>query len=124
MTQPLARSQTTGHIIPQGSNDFPGNLAESQLAAMDDVTMICVTGLNSTYLRVRGFLDQPGRTPEHQQWLTERAGRIFGNFEVAVDVVHRRTIQDILDNRPRAVEQAPQIIEVPQRGIIPRLFGR
>jgi hypothetical protein len=122
MTQPLARRQTTGQIIPQGSND-PGTLAEAQLAAMDDVTMICLTGLQTTYTHVRDFLNQPGRDPAQQQRFMEWGGRLFGNFEVAVDVVHRRAIQEILDTRPRAVEPPPRIIEVPQRGIIPRLFG-
>jgi hypothetical protein len=123
MAQPLARRQSTGDLLPQGRPGSPAQVTEAQLAAMQDVTLTCCAGWDDTYGKVQAFLSQPGRDAMHQQRLEHVAAGLFTDFTQSVAAIHRRALAEIVHPpEPQAVP-APRIIEVRQKGLLPRLFG-
>jgi hypothetical protein len=60
----------------------------------------------------------------HQQRFEQFAAGLFLDFTQSVSTIHRRALAEIVNPpAPKAVP-APRIIEVPQKGLFPRLFGR
>jgi hypothetical protein len=62
------------------------------------------------------------RSDQHQRWLLSRMANALHTYEVAADAIQRRTIGEIITNRPPEV--VTRIIEVLKKGILPRLFGK
>jgi hypothetical protein len=122
MAQPLARRQPTGELMPQGSPGAPEQLTEAQLRAIGRVTVTTIVGMRDLYGEVEALMAQGTRSDQHQKWLLSRTANAMHTYEVAADAIQRRAIGEIIANRPPEV--VTRIIEVPQKGMLPRLFRR
>jgi uncharacterized protein YgbK (DUF1537 family) len=122
MVQPLARRQPTGDLVPQGIPGSPEQLTEAQLRAIGRVTVTTIVEMSSLYGHVEALMAQGNRSDQHQKWLLSRTANVMRNYETAADAIQRRAISEIIANRPPEV--VSRIIEVPQKGLLPRLFGR
>jgi hypothetical protein len=81
-----------------------------------------IVAMRDLYGEVEGLMAQGNRLDQHQKWLLSRTAHALHTYEVAADAIQRRAIGDIIANRPPEV--VTRIIEVPQKGVLPRLFGR
>jgi hypothetical protein len=111
-------------IVVQGSNGLAVQLSESQLQQIGRVTMAVIRETDAIYGQAEDYIvqGQKRRSAAHQQRLIERAALALAGFDRGAAGIQNRAIADILENRPQQV-QVTRIVEVPQRGIIPRLFG-
>jgi hypothetical protein len=117
--QPLARRSLPGHLMPQGSNS-----SLAQLAEMGAVTLICQLGWHETYVKIQAELNQPGRSEAEQRQLAQFSASLFTEFTQGVTNVHRQALFDFINHRPVREVEVTRIVEVPQKGFVPRLFGR
>jgi hypothetical protein len=120
--QSVARRQPTGDLIPQGSPGSPEQLTEKQLQAIGRVTLTTIVEMSKLYGQVEALMEQGNRSDQHQKWLLTRTANAMHTYEVAADAIQRRAISEIIANRPPEV--VTRIIEVPQKGVLSRLFGR
>jgi uncharacterized protein Yka (UPF0111/DUF47 family) len=120
--QSLNRRQVTGDLMPQGSPGAPEQLTEDQLRAIGRVTVTTIVEMSTLYGQVEKLMEQGNRSDQHQRWLLPRAANALHTYEVAADAIQRRAIGEIISNKPPEV--VTRIIEVPQKGILPRLFGK
>jgi hypothetical protein len=112
-------------LIPNQPSSSPGSpeqLTEEQLQAIGSVTVTTIVEMSTLYGKVEAIMEQGKRSDQHQRWLLSRTANAMRNYEVAADAIQRRAIGDIIANRPPEV--VTRIIEVLQKGILPRLFGR
>jgi uncharacterized protein Yka (UPF0111/DUF47 family) len=116
------RSHSTGDLMPQAPPGGPEQLTEEQLRAIGSVTVTTIVEMSTLYGQVETIMEQGKRSDQHQRWLLSRTANAMRNYEVAADAVQRRAISEIIANRPPEV--VTRIIEVPQKGILPRLLGR
>jgi hypothetical protein len=116
MAQPLARRQLTGDLVPQGSPGSPEQLTEAQFKAIGRVTVMTMYG------HVEKLMGQVHHSDEFQRRFLSRTANAIHNYDAAVDAIQRRAISEIIANKPPEV--VTRIIEVPQKGIVPRLFGK
>ncbi len=123
MPDALARRQAADVVI-QGSNGLAVQLSESQLQQMGRVTMAVIRETDAVYAQAEDYIlqGQGNRSAAHQQRLIERAALALAQFDQGAAAVQTQAITNILHNQPQQVE-VTRIVEVPQRGIIPRLFG-
>jgi hypothetical protein len=108
--------------VPQGSPGAPEQLTEDQLRAIGRVTVTTIVEMSTLYGQVEAFMAQGNRSDQHQRWLLPHAANAMRNYEVAADAIQRRAIGEIIANKPPEV--VTRIVEVRQKGILPRLFGR
>jgi uncharacterized protein Yka (UPF0111/DUF47 family) len=120
--QSLSRRQATGELMPQGSPGSPEQLTEEQLRAAGSVTVTTIVEMRDLYGQVEVLMEQGKRSDQHQKWLLSRTANALHTYEVAADAIQRRAIAEIIANRPPEV--VTRIIEVPKKGILPRLFGK
>jgi hypothetical protein len=120
--QSITPTHTTGHIMPQERPGAPEQLTEDQLRAIGRVTVTTIVAMGDLYGQVETLMAQGNRTDQHQKWLLTRTANAMRNYEVAADGIQRRAIGEIIANRPPEV--VTRIIEVPKKGVLPRLFGR
>jgi hypothetical protein len=118
----IQRRATSGDIIPQGNPGSLEQLTEAQLRAIGRVTVTTIVEMRDLYGQVEKLMVQGNRSDQHQQWLLSRTANALHTYEVAADAIQRRAIGEIIANKPPEV--VTRIIEVPQKGILPRLFGR
>jgi hypothetical protein len=114
--------QPTSDIVPQGSPGSPEQLTDEQLRAIGRVTVTTIVAMRDLYGEVEALMAQGNRSDQHQKWLLTRTANALRNYEVAADGIQRRAIGEIIANRPPEV--VTRIIEVPKKGVLPRLFGR
>ena len=114
--------QLIGDIVPQGSPGAPEQLTDDQLRAIARVTVTTIVAMRDLYGEVEALMAQGTRSDQHQKWLLSRTANALHTYEVAADAIQRRAIGEIIANRPPEV--VSRIIEVPQKGLLPRLFGR
>jgi hypothetical protein len=120
--QQLTRRHTTGDIVLPGTNGFQVELTEAQLRQMAAVTKTLIAETDALNTDVEAFVTKPGRSVANQKSIEEFSALVVNNFARAAVGVQAQAFSAIMDNRPR--EQVTRIIEVPQRGLLPRLFGR
>jgi hypothetical protein len=114
--------QLTGDIAPQGSPGSPEQLTDDQLRAIARVTVTTIVAMRDLYGEVEALMVQGNRSDQHQKWLLSRTAHALHTYEIAAEGIQRRAIGEIIANRPPEV--VTRIIEVPQKGVLPRLFGR
>jgi hypothetical protein len=114
--------QLTGDIVPQGTPGSPEQLTEDQLRAIGRVTVTTIVEMSTLYGQVEALMAQGNRSDQHQKWLLTRTANALHTYEVAADGIQRRAIGEIIANRPPEV--VTRIIEVPKKGVLPRLFRR
>ena len=120
--QSIVPRQATGHLVPQGNGGSPEQLTEDQLRAIGGVTVTTIVEMSTLYGQVEAIMEQGKRSDQHQRWLLSRTANAMRTYEVGADAIQRRAIADIIANRPPEV--VTRIIEVPQKGVLPRLFGK
>jgi hypothetical protein len=118
----LARRQSAGDLVPQGSPGAPEQLTEDQLRAIGRVTVTTIVEMSTLYGQVEALMVQGNRSDQHQKWLLTRTANALHTYEVAADAIQRRAIGEIIANRPPEV--VTRIIAVPKKGVLPRLFGK
>jgi hypothetical protein len=120
--QSIVPRPPTGQLMPQGSPGSPEQLTEEQLKAIGRVTVTTIVEMSKLYGHVEALMVQGNRSEQHQKWLLSRTANALHTYEIAADGIQRRAIGDIIANRPPEV--VTRIIEVPPKGILPRLFGK
>jgi hypothetical protein len=120
--QSHSRRQSTGDLMPQTRPGAPEQLTEEQLRAIGRVTVTTVVEMSTLYGQVEAIMAQGNRSDQHQRWLLSRTANAMHNYELAADDIQRRAISEIIANQPP--EMVTRIIEVPKKGILPRLFGK
>jgi hypothetical protein len=83
-----------------------------------------ITEYDLMYGQMKAYVERGGRTPDHQKYLAERAASLLVTHNIAVDTIIRGAISDVRANRYVKEVSVPRIVEIPQRGIFPKLFGR
>src|ERR671920_218281 len=111
-SQSLARRQSTGDLVPQGSPGAPEQLTEDQLRAIGRVTVTTIVEMSMPYGQVETLMVHGNRSDQHQRWLLSRTANALRNYEVAADAIQRRAIGEIIANRPPEV--VTRIVEVPR----------
>jgi hypothetical protein len=124
MAQPLARRQTGDLVFPQDSSSGMEQHTQAQLDTVHHLVGMGIVEYDRMYTDMQAYVQRPGRSADHQRYITDRAASLLTTYNIAVDTTIRRAINDTLDTRYVREVEVPRIIEVPQRGIIPRLFGR
>jgi hypothetical protein len=120
--QAIIPRHPTGDLVPQGSPGAPEQLTEAQLRAVGRMTVTTIVQMRDLYGQVEALLAQGNRSDQHQKWLLSRTANAMHAYEVAADAIQRKAIAEIIANKPPEV--VTRIIEVPQKGILPRLFGK
>ena len=120
--QSLSRRQSTGDLMPQVSPGGPEQLTEEQLRAIGGVTVTTIVEMSTFYGQVETIMGQVHHSDELQRRFLSRTANAIHNYDVAVDAVQRRAIAEIIANRPP--EAVTRIIEVPKKGVLPRLFSK
>jgi hypothetical protein len=119
--QPITR-HTTGDIVLPGTTGYQVELTEAQLRQMAAVTKTLIVETDGLNRDVESFVLKPGRSVTNQKSIEEFSALLVTNFQRAAVSVQAQAFVAIMDKQPR--EQVTRIIEVPQRGVLPRLFGR
>jgi hypothetical protein len=112
-------------LVPSQRGSSPGSpeqLTEEQLRAAGRVTVTTVVEMSTLYGQVEAIMEQGKRSDQHQRWLLSRTANAMRNYEAAADAIQRRAISEIIANRPPEV--VTRIIEVPKKGVLPRLFSK
>jgi hypothetical protein len=120
--QQLTRRHVTGDIVLPGTTGYQVELTEAQIRQMAAVTRTLIVETDRLNTDVEAFVLKPGRSLANQQNIEEFAAVLVNNFQRAAVGVQAQAFSAIMDKQPR--EQVTRIIEVPQRGLLPRLFGR
>jgi uncharacterized protein Yka (UPF0111/DUF47 family) len=120
--QPLNRRQADLHLVPQRSPGSLEELTEEQFRAIGRVTVMTIVETSTLYGHVEKLMAQVHHSDELQRRFLSRTANAVHNYDVAVDAVQRRAISEIIANRPPEV--VTRIIEVPKKGVLPRLFGK
>src|SRR5918999_364321 len=116
--QSLARRQLTGDIVVPGTSEFQVELTASQISQMAAVTKTLIMETDGLNRDVEAFVTKPGRSVANQQNITEFSALMVNNFQRAAVGVQAQAFAAIMDKQPK--EQVTRIIEVPQRGLLPR----
>jgi hypothetical protein len=118
----ITRRHTTGDIVLPETNGYQVELTTSQIRQMAAVTKTLIVETDRLNTDVEVYVLKPGRSVTNQKSIEEFAAVLVNNFERAAVGVQAQAFSAIMDRQPR--EQVTRIIEVPQRGVLPRLFGR
>jgi hypothetical protein len=118
----IIRRHPAGDLVPQGSPGTPEQLTEAQLRAIGRVTVTIIVEMRDLYGQVEKLMVQGNRSDQHQQWLLSRTANAMHTYEVAADAIQRKAIGEIITNKPPEV--VTRIVEVRQKGFLPRLFGK
>ena len=121
-SQSIQRNYRSGNIVPQGNPGAPEQLTEDQLRAIGRVTVTTIVAMRDLYGEVEALMAQGTRSDQHQKWLLSRTANALHTYEIAAEGIQRRAIGEIIANKPPEV--VTRIIEVPQKGLLPRLFSR
>jgi hypothetical protein len=124
MTQPLSRRQTGDLVSPQDSSSGMEQHTQAQLDTVHNLIGMGIVEYDRMYTDQQAYVQRPGRSPDHQRYITDRAASLLNTHNVAVDTIIRRAISQTIDTRYVREVEVPRIIEVQKPGIIPRLFGK
>jgi hypothetical protein len=124
MDQPVARRQPTGDMTPQGRS--AQERAEIQLQKLAGVSLTVIAAIDETHGQAEAYCAQGNRSAGHQRRLCERAALVLSHFDEAAIRVQGQAFDAILNRQWEAPPPVTRIIEVPvpQKGLIPRLFGK
>ena len=120
--QSITQRHIIGDIVLPGTTGFQVKLTEAQLRQMAAVTKTLIVETDGLNRDVESFVLKPGRSVTNQKNIEEFSALMVTNFQRAAVSVQAQAFVAIMDKQPR--EQVTRIIEVPQRGVLPRLFGR
>jgi hypothetical protein len=122
-SQSLQRSYTSGDIVPQGRT--AQERAEMQLRKLAGVSLTVIAAIDETHRQAEAYCVQGTRSAGQQKRLCERASLVLSHFDEAALRVQGQAFDAIL-NRQWEEQPATRIIEVqvPQKGLIPRLFSK
>jgi hypothetical protein len=120
---PIARSTATGQIVPQGRT--AQERAEMQLRKLANVSLTVIAAIDETHGQAEAYCLQGTRSAGQQKRLLERTALVLQHFDEAAIRVQSQAFDAIL-NRSWNEQPVTRIVEVPvpQKGLIPRLFGR
>jgi hypothetical protein len=121
-SQFIQRSYPTGDIVPRTAQER----ADLQLRKLAGVSLTVIEAIDAMHGQAEAYCTQGTRSAAHQKRLLERTALVLHHFDTAAFRVQGQAFDAILnrhwDEPPdRIVER---IIEVPQKGLIPRLFGK
>jgi hypothetical protein len=120
--QPLNRRQSTGDLMPQGNPGSIEQLTEEQFRAVGRVTVMTLVETGTLYGQVEKLMGQVHHSDELQRRFLSRTANAMHNYDAAVDAIQRKAIAEIIANKP--AEVVTRIIEVPRKGVLPRLLGK
>jgi hypothetical protein len=121
--QSLLPHYATGQIVPQGPS---AERADTALSQLGNVSMLVIAAIDETYGMAEAYCQQGTRTAGQQKRLLERTALVLSHFDQAAIRVQGTAFAAILNRRWDEPPPAPRIIEVevPQKGLIPRVFGK
>jgi hypothetical protein len=109
---------------PEVSTGACGNAASGKLA---NVSLTVIAAIDETHGQAGAYCTQGTRSAGHQKRLLERAALVLGHFDEAAIRVQGQAFDAILNrswNEEPVTRIVERIVEVPQKGIIGRLFGK
>jgi hypothetical protein len=121
--QTLIPRQPTSDIVPRTGQERTA----LQLQKLAHVSMTVIAAIDETHGQAEAYCQQGNRSAAQHRRLCERAALVLGHFDEAAIRVQGQAFDAILHERWNEPPQpAPRIIEVPvpQKGLIPRLFGK
>ena len=116
------RRQSTGDLMPQGNPGSIEQLTEAQFRAVGRVTVMTIVEQSTLYGQVEKVMAQVNHSDEFQRRFLSRTANALQTYDGAVDAIQRRALAEIIANR--SPEVVTRIIEVPKKGVLPRLFGK
>jgi hypothetical protein len=122
-SQSLSLTYTTGEIVPRTAQER----AEMQLRKLAGVSLTVIAAIDEMHQQAEAYCQQGTRSNGQQKVLLERAALVLHHFDTAAIRVQGQAFDGILN---RAWDEQPptriveRIVEVPQKGLIPRLFGK
>jgi hypothetical protein len=116
------RSHSTGDLIPQTSPGSIEQLTEERFRAAGRVTVMTIVETSTLYGQVEKLMGQVHLSDELQRRFLSRTANALHNYDVEVDTIQRKAIAEIIANKPPEV--VTRIIEMPKKGILPRLLGK
>jgi hypothetical protein len=121
--QSIISSHGPGYIVPHGPS---AERADASLRQLENVSMLVIAAIDETYGQAEAYCRQGTRSAGHQKRLLERTALVLSHFDEAAIRVQGTAFAAILTRRWDEPPPAPRIIEVevPQKGLIPRLFGK
>jgi hypothetical protein len=115
-------------MFPQDASQGLAQHTQAKLEAVRNLVGMGITEYDLMYGQMKAYVERGGggggRSPDHQKYIAERAASLLATHNIAVDTIIHGAISDVRDSRYVKEVSVPRIIEIPQRGIIPRLFGR
>jgi hypothetical protein len=116
------RNHSTRDLMPQQSPGSIEQLTEAQFQAAGRVTVMTIIETSTLYVQVEKLMGQVHLSEEFQRRFLSRAANAIHNNDVAFDAIQRKAIAEIIANKPPEV--VTRIIEMPRKGILPRLLGK
>jgi hypothetical protein len=122
MTSQSLNRRATGEIIPQGKSAAH---TEEQLRQLMGVSMTVIAAIDHMHGQAETYCRQGTRSAGQQKRLLELSALVLQHFDEAAIRVQGNAFAGIL-NRTWNEQPVTRIIEVPvpQKGLIPRLFGK
>jgi hypothetical protein len=118
----IQRSTTSGDIVPRTAQER----ADLQLRKLAGVSLTVIEAIDEMHGQAEAYCQQGNRSAAQQKRLCERAALVLSHFDEAAIRVQGQAFDGILHERWNEPQPVTRIIEVPvpQKGIIPRLFGK
>jgi hypothetical protein len=122
--QSIVQRQPAGVVLTPEMADELVQFTQEQLDTVRSLIGLGMVEYDRMYSNLKAYVERGGRSPDHQQYVVERAASLLQIHNIAVDTIVRKGIQDTLDNRYVREVEVSRIVEVPQRGWLPRLLGK
>jgi hypothetical protein len=110
-------------VLPEAQSGSPVQLTESHIRQMAQVTQTILVETDLLHNQVEAAVTKPGRSAANQRSIEGFAALLTNNFDRAALAVQAQAFQRIVANLPQQVA-VTRIVEVPQKGVLPRLLGR
>jgi hypothetical protein len=120
--QSIQRSYTSGDVVPRTVQER----ADMQLRKLAAVSLTVIEAIDEMHGQAEAYCTQGTRSASHQKRLLERTALVLHHFDTAAIRVQGQEFDAILNHRWDEPQPVTRIIEVPvpQKGLIPRLFGK
>jgi hypothetical protein len=108
--------------MPPSGTGRVGQLTETCIQQMAAVTITILVERDGLHTDVEAYVGKGGRSAGNQRSIEGFAAQLASNFDRAAVTVQAQAFTALIANKPP--ETVTRVIEVPQKGLVPRLFGR
>ena len=122
----LARTNPPGHLVEQDNQDRIVARTQAQIQTMGSVTVAVAREIDNTRYRLNALLNEPGRDPYHQRFMSEQTATLFNSFVYSAHNLHGRAISDIIADRqpePQVARVEKVYVPASRKPLLNRLIG-